>query len=61
MNPILKITADDDDRERGFEIDYLLSLTTEERFKMMFARSDMIKKMLIEHGYRKAIEVIKRQ
>ncbi len=61
MSPILKIAKDDDDRELRFEIDYLLSLTTEERFKMMFERSELIKKTLRDHGHRKTAEIIKRK
>lgn len=61
MNPILKISKDDEDRELQFELDYLLSLSVDERFKMMFERSDQIKKTLMEHGHRKPFEVIKRK
>ena len=61
MSPILKISKDDDDLERQFELDYLLSLTVDERFKMMFERSEQIKKTLLEHGHRKAAEIIKRK
>lgn len=61
MSPILKINKDDGDRERQFELDYLLSLTVDERFKMMFERSAQIKQTLLEHGHRKAIEIIKRK
>lgn len=39
MVPILKCEKDDEKRELEFEIDYQLSLTTEQRFKMMFKRS----------------------
>lgn len=62
MSPILKIGPgeDDEDRELSFELDYLLSLTTEQRFEMMFRRSREIAEELIRHGHRKPFEVVKR-
>jgi len=61
MSPILKCKTDDEDRELDFEIDYQLSLTVEERFKMMFQRSQEIARMLIENGYRKPFKIVKRK
>lgn len=62
VSPILKIGPgeDDEDRELSFELDYLLSLTTEQRFEMMFRRSREIAEELIRHGHRKPFEVVKR-
>ena len=60
VSPILKLDHDDEDAERAFELDYLLSLTTKERFEMMIARSDEIKRTLLRHGYRKPFESVKR-
>ena len=62
MSPILKIGPgeDDEDRELAFELDYLLSLTTEQRFEMMFRRSREIVEELIRRGHRKPFEVVKR-
>lgn len=62
MSPILKIGPGEDDegRELAFELDYLLSLTTEQRFEMMFRRSREIAEELIRRGYRKPFEVVKR-
>jgi len=57
---ILKLAKDDPQRELEFEIDYLLSLTTQQRFEMMFRKSDEIKRTLLRHGYRKPSEIIKR-
>jgi hypothetical protein len=39
MSPILKIGSDDEEKEIDFELDYLLSLTSNQRFHMMFQRS----------------------
>jgi hypothetical protein len=61
MVPILKCEKDDEKRELEFEIDYQLSLTTEQRFKMMFKRSEEIAKMLIENGHREPFKIIKRK
>ena len=62
MSPILKIGPgeDDEDRELAFELDYLVSLTTEQRFEMMFRRSRELSDGLIALGYRKPQELIKR-
>jgi len=61
MSPILKLNSHDEEHERTFELDYLLSLSTKERFQMMIQKSDEIKRMLIRHEYRKPVEVIKRK
>lgn len=57
---ILKTDGDDEERERRFELDYLLSLTTAERFEMMIRRSDEIKEILIRNGHRIPVEIVKR-
>ena len=58
---ILKLEHHDEDLERAFELDYLMSLSTRERFQMMIAKSDEIKRMLIRNGHRKPVEIIKRE
>lgn len=60
MSPILKIDTDDEEKEIDFEIDYLLSLTVEQRFHMMFQRSKELAEMLVKNGHRKSPEIIKR-
>jgi len=57
---ILLVKGDQPKRELEFELDLQASLTTKQRFEMMFKRSDQIKEMLIRHGYRKPVEIIKR-
>ena len=57
---ILKLPKDDPEREREFEFDYLLSLTTQERFEMMDRSSREIMQMLIRNGHQKPFEIIKR-
>jgi hypothetical protein len=58
--PILKLSSDDEKKELEFELDYLSSLTFEERLKMMREKSREMLKQMIEHGHRKAVEIIKR-
>ncbi len=43
-----------------FEIDFQSSLTTQERFEMMFIKSNQIKELLFKNGHRKTFEIIKR-
>jgi hypothetical protein len=57
---ILKLEKDDEKREIEFELHYLNSLTTKERFLMMQNRSEEIKKMMRNCGYRKPFEIVKR-
>jgi hypothetical protein len=58
---ILKLKQDNPKKELEFEIDYQLSLTTKQRFEMMFKKSKQIKEMLVKNGRRKSFEVIKRK
>jgi hypothetical protein len=58
--PVLKLEKDDENREIEFELCYLKSLTTKERFFIMQKKSDEMKKMLRKRGYRKPTEIVKR-
>jgi len=57
---VLKLSKDNLQKELQFELDFQLSLTTAQRFEMMFRRSNQIKEMLIKNGYRKPVEIIRR-
>ena len=57
---ILKLSQADDVKELEFELDYLTSLTFEERLKMMRQKSREMLRQMIEHGHRRSFEVIKR-
>ncbi len=57
---ILILDHDDPKREFEFELEWLMSLTTQQRFEMMIQRSNEINEMLIRHGHRKPVEIIKR-
>ncbi len=58
---ILKLDRHDEELERSFELDFLMSLSTKERFQMMIQKSDEIKRALIRHGHRKPVEIVKRE
>jgi len=60
LMPVLKLEKDDENREIEFELHYLKSLTTKERFLIMQNKSDEMKKTLRKRGYRKPTEIVKR-
>lgn len=57
---IRKLDHDDEDGVLDFELKFQRTLTTAERFKMMFSVSNKMKEILIRNGYRRPIEIIKR-
>jgi hypothetical protein len=57
---ILKLSQADEAKELEFELDYLASLTFEERLKMMRQKSREMLRQMIEHGHRRPFEVVKR-
>jgi hypothetical protein len=61
MSLILKTNLDDSEKELEFELEFQLSLTTQQRFEMMFRKSKEIAQMLIDNGHRKPFEIIKRK
>jgi hypothetical protein len=58
---VLKLDKDDPEKEIQFEMDFLLSLTTAERFEMMFRASNLVKDILIRNEHRKPSEITKRK
>lgn len=60
MRGILKLEHDDPDTEEAFELEFLRSLTTQQRFDMMFRRSREILESLLENGHRRPVEIVKR-
>lgn len=60
MSPILKIDKDNEKKEITFESKLQMSLTTRQRFEMMFKKTEEIKKLLEKSGHRKAFEIIKK-
>ena len=57
---VLKLEKDDERQEIKFELDYLASLTTRQRFQMMLQKSREMSLLLNRNGYRKSTQVIKR-
>lgn len=51
MYPILKLKKHNEEKEIEFELKYLLSLTTRQRFEMMFKKSEEMKRLLEKSGY----------
>ncbi len=65
MSPILKLDRDDEDRELEFELAYQRTLTTQQRFDMMFRRSRLMAEALARHERRthgpgRSAEIVKR-
>ncbi len=58
--PILKLNKANPNKEIEFELNYLKSLTTKQRFQMMFKKTEEIRDLLKNHGYRKTSQIIKR-
>jgi hypothetical protein len=57
---ILKLSQADEAKELEFELNYLASLTFEERLNMMRKKSIEMLRQMIEHGHRRPFEVVKR-
>lgn len=59
---ILKLDKYDEDREIEFELDYLTSLTTRQRFELMFRKTEELLSLRKKKiARRKTPEVIKRE
>jgi len=58
---VLKLTKHDEKKEIDFELNYLMSLTTKQRFEMMFEKSRQMAAMLRRNGRRKTPKVVKRK
>ena len=60
MSSILKLDRYNEKKEITFELKFQMSLTTRQRFEMMFKKTEEMKKLLEKSGHRKAFEIIKR-
>ena len=58
---VLKLTKHDENREIEFELDYLMSLTTKQRFQMMFEKSRRMVSLLRRNGRRRTTKIVKRK
>jgi hypothetical protein len=57
---ILKLSEDNESKELEFEPEFLRSLSFEELLTMMRKKSKEMLKQLVELGYRKPFEIVKR-
>jgi hypothetical protein len=55
---ILKLDKHDEDKEIEIELDYLTSLTTSQRFEMMFTKTREMLRLLKKDGRRTTAEQI---
>ena len=58
---ILLLKDFDEEKEIEFELDYLLSLSSAQRFSLMLSKSRELKINLINNGHRKTASIIKRK
>jgi hypothetical protein len=58
---ILKLGRYNEDKEIEFELEYLASLTTRQRFEMMFRKTKEMMRLLGRNDRRKITEIIKRK
>jgi hypothetical protein len=58
---ILILRKDDEKKELEFELDYLTSLSLQDRFALMLNKSRELKINLEKNGHRTAPAIIKRQ
>jgi hypothetical protein len=60
MAPILKLDHHNEEKEIEFELSYLLSLTLQERFQLMFKKTKELIELLQRNGHRRPAGIIKR-
>jgi hypothetical protein len=58
--PNLKLSKHNEEQEIEFELNYLASLTTQQRFQMMFKKTQEMLKLLKQDGNRRSHQIIKR-
>ena len=58
---ILVLKDSDEKKEIEFELNYLLSLKTGQRFLLMQTKSQELKSILVKNGHRKTPQIIKRK
>jgi hypothetical protein len=57
---VLKLKETNESQEIEFELDYLTSLTTRQRFQMMLQKSREMALLLKRNGRRRSTQVVKR-
>ncbi len=58
---ILKLKNHDEEKEIDFELKYLKSLTTKQRFQMMFNKTQEMSILLNNNGNRNSTQILKRK
>jgi hypothetical protein len=58
---ILKLDKDNEEKEIEFELDYLASLTTRQRFELMFRKTTELLSLSKRNARRKVTKIIKRK
>ncbi len=58
---VLLMKNHDEEKEIEFELQYLLSLSVQERFMLMERKIKEMKNLLYAHGYRRTPGIIKRK
>jgi hypothetical protein len=57
---ILKLSDGDEEQELQFDLEYLRSLTVEQRFEAVLSQSEIVVQMLLDRGHLKPAEIVKR-
>ena len=60
MTPVLKLYDHNEEQEIEFELSWLLSLTLQERFQLMFKKTKELVELLERNGHRRPAQIIKR-
>jgi hypothetical protein len=60
MAPVLKLDDDNEEEEIEFELSWLLSLSLQQRFQLMFKKTRELIELLERNGYRRPAQIIKR-
>ena len=58
---VLKLNKHDEKKEIEFELDYLTSLTIQQRFRMMFEKTRQVVSLLNRNEHQKTTEIVKRK
>jgi hypothetical protein len=58
--PVLKLDEHNEEKEIEFELSWLLSLTVQERFQLMFNKTKELIELLESNGHRRPTQIIKR-
>ena len=59
MTPVLKLDDHNEEQEIEFELTWLLSLTLQERFQLMFKKRKELIELLERNGHRRPDQIVK--